>query len=56
VSQLAFDGKEDLLFILRSADRKPPFRYGAAQVVESDVGDSAAEAAVIERVCRAITQ
>jgi hypothetical protein len=56
VGQLIFDGRDNHLGLRWSADRKPPYQYGAEQTVDSGVGVDALEPAVIEKVCRAITQ
>lgn len=54
-SRFVFDGRDRHLAIQRSADRKPPYTYGAEQTVGEGVHFGEPDAAAIAAICRAVT-
>ncbi len=55
VSQLACNGRDGLISIRRSSDRKPPYKYGAEETVGTGKGLGSFDAGAIEQICRALT-
>ena len=56
VSQLVFDGRDSLLGLRRSGDRKVPYRFGDEQTICSGGEAEALDAAIIGKICHAISQ
>jgi hypothetical protein len=54
-AQVAFDGRDGHLGLRRSADRKPPYSYGAAHTIGEGAQFGELSASVIEAICQAVT-
>ncbi len=55
VSQIVYDGRDGLISIRRSSDRKPPYRYGTLETVGTGEGLGSFDARAIAQICRVLT-
>ena len=55
VLRLDFDGRENHLEIRRTRDRKPPYNYESALLIDEDGHFGTLDAEAVEAICRFVT-